>query len=241
MNGYLDIHSHIIPGVDDGSRDMDMTIQMLAQAYEEGVRYMVATPHFYPGHKNTGAEKIEEAFSEVKQLAKSKFPDLELMLGNEIYYKDEAVTLLQEKTIHTMNGSRYILVEFNVGLEYKKIYQAVKLFTMKGYYPIIAHVERYAALFKQEELIKELINAGAYIQVNAETFLGGFFDQYKKYCLGLANSGMVHFLGSDAHNTNDRRPIMEQAVKVLSKKIDSEYLENILVHNPKCFLNNEFI
>lgn len=241
MNGYLDIHSHIIPGVDDGSRDMDMTMQMVTRAYEEGIRYMMATPHFYPGHKNADAKKIEDVFSEVKKNVQSRFPDVELMLGNEIYYKDEALDLLQKKEIHTLNGSRYILVEFNVGLEYKKIYEAIKRFTMRGYYPIIAHVERYVALFKHEDLIKELVDTGAYIQVNAETFMGGIFDPYKKFCLGLADKGLVHFLGSDAHNNNNRRPIMEQAVNVLRKKIDSEVLEKILVYNPEHFLKNEFI
>lgn len=241
MNGYLDVHSHILPGVDDGSRDMDMTMQMIHQAYDEGIRYMMATPHYYPGHRNAGKEHILTAFDEVKQETARQLPDMTLMLGNEIYYKEEAVELLQEKEIFTLNNSRYILVEFNVGLDYKKIHQAVKRFTMKGYYPIIAHVERYASLYKKPELIEELIRTGAYIQVNAETFLGGMFDGYKKYCMKLMSQGMVHFLGSDAHNTDSRRPIMAQAVKVLQKKIDPEILDKVLVSNPEHYLRNEYI
>lgn len=241
MNGYLDIHSHILPGVDDGSKDMDMTMQMIGQAYEEGVRYMVATPHFYPGHRNADFMEIERVFDEVSKVAKEKFPAMELLLGNEIYYKDEAVTLLEQKQIHTLNAGRYVLVEFNVGWEFQKIVMAVRKLTMKGYYPILAHVERYACLYKREDLVEQLIDMGAYIQINAETLLGGIFDGYKKYCMKLMSQGMVHFLGSDSHNTGSRQPVMEQAMKILRKKIEPEILDKVLISNPEHFLRNEYI
>lgn len=241
MNGYLDIHSHILPGVDDGSKDIAMTMQMLGQVYDEGVRYIVATPHYYPGHKNAPISRIREKFETIRQEAAKQYPDMTIMLGNEIYYKDETVSLLKKNEILTLNDSRYVLVEFNVGLEYKKIYHAIKKFTMEGYYPILAHVERYACLYKQERLVDELVQAGAYIQVNAETFLGGIFDSYKKYCMKLMNSELIHFLGSDCHNIDNRCAVMEQAVRVLRKKIEPNILENVLVNNPIRFLNNEFI
>ena len=241
MKGYLDIHSHILPGIDDGSKSMDMTIQMLMQAYEEGVRYMMATPHFYPGHKNAEQSYVEQVFSEVCEEAERLFPDMTLCLGNEIYYKDEVIELLEKKLIQTMNGTRYVLVEFNVGMEYKKIAQAVRKFTMKGYYPILAHVERYAALYKRVDLVEELIHMGAYIQINAETLMGGVFDGYRKYCMKLIAEGNVHFLGSDCHNTDERRAIMEKAVRILKKKTDRDILEKLLVCNPEKFLKGEFI
>ena len=241
MNGYLDIHSHILPGIDDGSKDMDMTMHMLSQAYEEGVRYMVATPHFYPGHRNADYADVEQVFEEVSKKAAELFPDMELLLGNEIYYKDEVVKLLEKKTVHTLNRSRYVLVEFNVGWDYHKIAMAVRKLTMHGYYPILAHVERYACLYKEEELVEELIGMGAYIQINAETLLGGMFDRYKKYCLKLFANDQVHFLGSDCHNTDSRRAVMEQAVKILKKRIDPEIVERVLVENPTQFMKGDFI
>ena len=241
MKGYLDIHSHILPGIDDGSKSMDMTIQMLMQAYEEGVRYMMATPHFYPGHKNAEQSYVELVFLEVCEEAERFFPDMTLCLGNEIYYKDEVIELLEKKQIQTMNGTRYVLVEFNAGMEYKKIAQAVRKFTMKGYYPILAHVERYAALYKRADLVEELIHMGAYIQINAETLMGGVFDGYRKYCMKLIAEGNVHFLGSDCHNTVGRRAIMEKAVRILKKKTDRDILEKLLVSNPEKFLKGEFI
>ncbi len=112
---------------------------------------------------------------------------------------------------------------------------------MAGYYPIIAHVERYGCLHKKEKLVEELTKLGAYIQVNTETFLGGIFDGYTKYAYKLINHGLVHFLGTDAHNMDSRKPVMEKAIKVLKKKADPEILEGILTNNKERLLNNEFI
>jgi len=241
MKGYLDIHSHVLPGVDDGSKDMDMTMELLQMAYDEGVRYMMATPHYYPGHRNAGCEKLIQTYQEVKKEIQKQGMDMELFLGNEIYYKDEVPQLLRKKEIFTLNDSRYVLVEFNVNMEYKKINEAIKRLVMEGYYPIIAHVERYGCLLKREDLVQELIEQGAYIQVNAETFLGGMFDGYKKFVMKLFAKGMVHFLGSDAHRTDWRRPVMEEAVSLLYKKMDASLVDKVVKDNPKHFLEKNFI
>lgn len=241
FEGYLDIHSHIIPGVDDGSCNMDMTMEMLVKAYDEGIRWMCATPHFYPGHRNAGVDKLQEIFTEVCRLAADRFPDMKLMLGNEIYYKDEVMELLGKNEIHTLHGSRYVLVEFHVASEYDKLVRAVKGLTMKGYYPILAHIERYACLYHEEDRIEELIRMGAYMQVNAETLLGGSFDKVGRYCHKLIRSGKIHFLGSDCHNTDTRRPVMATAVAVLKKKTPPDLLEKLLVENPQRFLEGIYI
>jgi len=241
MNGYLDIHSHIIPGVDDGSEDFEMSLKLIEKAYEEGVRYMVATPHFYPGHRNASVERIQDEYSKLAEAIKDKHPDMKLMLGNEIYYKDEVISLIEEKRIFTMNGGNYILVEFNVNLPYKTIYEAIKKFTSNGYYPIMAHIERYSCLHKREDLVDQLISTGAYMQINADTFLGGMFDQYTRFALKLFRNGKVHFLGSDCHDLERRVPVMDKAVEVLKKKVNSEVLEQVLIYNKEKFLANDFI
>lgn len=241
MNGYLDIHSHILPGIDDGSDSYETTMTMLQQAWKEGIRYMVATPHYYPGHENAEPEVISKVFQNICKSASEQFHGLQLMLGNEIYYKDEVPSLLKQKKLFSLNGSRYILVEFNVYSEYSRIYYAVKKLVLDGYYPILAHVERYSCLYKQEQLVEELVALGAYVQVNADTFLKGPFDGHKKYCLRLMQQGLVHFLGSDCHNTGNRGPVMQQAVTVLKKKISVEVLEDVLIKNPERFLTNHYI
>ena len=241
MDGYLDIHSHIVPGVDDGSEDFEMSKKLIDGAYNEGVRYMVATPHHYVGYKNASPEHIKREFDRLVEWTKDAHPDMQLMLGNEIYYKDGAVSLVKDKAIFTMNDSRYILTEFNTGKPFEFLHGAISAYTTAGYYPIIAHVERYSCLHKKAHLVRELVNMGAYIQVNADTFTAGIFDQYRKYSLELFNEGLVHFLGSDCHDLDRRKPCMEQAIRVLRKKGSSETLNRILNENAEKFLNKEFI
>ncbi len=214
---------------------------MIREAYKEGIRDMFATPHFYPHGRYPNPAKLDELFKELNEKVQKEMPDLKLYLGNEIYYKPGVIDFVKDKTIHTMNNGNYVLVEFNVNLDYEKIYEAIKTFTMAGYYPIIAHVERYGCLHKKENLVEELTKLGAYIQVNTETFLGGIFDGYTKYAFKLLNLGLVHFLGTDAHNMDSRKPVMEKAIKVLKKKADPEILEGILINNKERLLNNEYI
>lgn len=102
MNGYLDIHSHILPGIDDGSDSYETTMTMLQQAWKEGIRYMVATPHYYPGHENAEPEVISKVFQNICKSASEQFHGLQLMLGNEIYYKDEVPSLLKQKKLFSL-------------------------------------------------------------------------------------------------------------------------------------------
>ncbi|MCR4961256.1 MAG: histidinol-phosphatase [Lachnospiraceae bacterium] len=241
MNGYLDMHSHIIPGVDDGSENLEMSKYLVDRSYEEGVRVMVATPHHYVGYKNASPEHIKREFNALKEWAEEAHPDMRLLLGNEIYYKDEAINLLKEGKVFTMNESRYVLVEFNTGKPFEVLHNAITALTTAGYYPIIAHVERYACVHKRKDLIRELVNAGAYIQVNTDTFTLGIFDAYRRYAYDLLNSGLVHFLGSDCHNPDRRPPLMEGAVKTMRKKADPLILDRILNENAEKFIAGEFI
>lgn len=237
----MDIHCHVLPNVDDGAQSMETALQMVEEAYREGIRCMVATPHYYPGHRNRETQVIFETFQALKQEAEKRLSGFELLLGNEIYYKEEAVELLRSGEIFRLNESRYILIEFHVATDYKTIYHAIKKVVMQGYYPVIAHIERYACLYRQEKLIKELVEAGAYMQVNTQTFLTGPFDGYKKYCLRLMEQGVIHFLGSDCHNMTSRKPIMQQTVACLERKISPDILESILIENPERFLKNDYI
>lgn len=241
INGYFDIHSHILPGIDDGSKSMDMTMEMIDEAYSQGVRIMVATPHYYPGHKNQSKEHIERVYAEVLSKVKEKYSDFTLLLGNEIYYKDEVVERLKNREIFTIADTRYILLEFSVMAEYRYIHDAVRKCVNNGYYPILAHIERYRCLYKNEENVSELIKTGAYMQINAENFKQGFLVSGRSYCLKLLQNKMIHFIGSDCHNMDERRPNFGQAVNYLKPKTGNDILNKILQENPEKLLDNKCI
>lgn len=240
-NGYYDIHTHILPGVDDGAFDMEETRLMLQAAYQEGIRTIVATPHYIQGRKNAGTDKICAAFQQVQELMKEQYPDMILLLGNEVYYRDSTVEALKEKQAFSLGGTSYVLVEFKVTVSFDYLFQAVRTLTSAGYRPVIAHMERYECLYRKEELVRQLIEAGAYLQINAESLLGGRFNRRSNFCIRLFAEGLAHFLGSDCHSVQERRPIMKQAVEVLERKIPAVKLEEVTRGNPQRMLYNKYI
>ncbi len=241
MSVYTDIHSHILPGVDDGSKNMEETLALLKLCYEEGTRRIFATPHYVPGHKSASPEHLRKLRTEVAEKIKETYPDMELYGGNEIYYKEGVVKDVKAGKVLTLADTDYCLVEFNTRLEYKKIFHAVKEFTEAGYRPILAHVERYDCLYQQSELIEDLIDAGAYIQINAESLLGGLFDRHSKYVQKILKDGLVHFIGSDCHRLDFRKPRMGSVFQKIKNEAVKEEIEEIMAVNVEKLLKNEWV
>lgn len=239
--GYIDIHTHILPGVDDGARSMEETLWMLRQASEQGIETIIATPHYAVGAKNASVEHLKEIREQVQTEASKINPRLQIKLGNELYYSDSVLESLKAKEALTLADSRYVLVEFSTGAAYNSMYQGLGSLIRSGYIPIVAHIERYHCLEKKEYRIADLIELGCYIQMNCNSLQGGFFDSEAKYNRKLVNQGMVHFLGSDCHDSKNRVPSMKSAIEILKKRCDEGLLNNICYKNPVSVLENIYI
>lgn len=226
--GYIDIHSHILPGVDDGSKNWDMTEQMLQMAYDQGVRQIVATPHNYPDRHRQDNQAILKLVEEADKRAKRISPDFHVFCGNEVYYRRGIAEEIERGHILTIAGGRHLLVEFHPSEQYSRIYQGLKELIEEGYDPIIAHMERVQALFGSEEKAREVIKMGALIQVNSASLSGGFFDRRASRLRKFVENGMVHFLGSDCHNITERGPVMKDVVDKLYKKLPQACMDRLL-------------
>lgn len=241
QTGYLDLHSHILPGVDDGSKNWDMTMQMLQMVYDQGVRHIVATPHNIPGHDKQDNGMIRALVEETNERARQITPDLEILCGNEILYRRGIPEEIAADHILTLSDSRYLLVEFYPGELYLEVYQGLRELIEAGYCPIIAHMERVQALFEDEEKVWEVIKLGALIQVNTKSLMGGFFDRRSARLRKYIEKNMVHFLGSDCHNTTERPPLMKDCIEKLCKKLPESCLTRILCENRDQFLQKKYI
>ena len=234
-SGYFDMHCHILPGVDDGSKNMEMSLKMLEMEYRQGVRNIVLTPHCFAGR--TQPELIKVRYDELVDQAKEQFPKLQLYLGNELMYSDTIVEELTDKNAYTINGTNYVLVEFYTDLSWKQLGTAMRRIGSEGYRPILAHMERYECLVRHTDRVDELISQGVVMQMNCESVTGGLFDRQAADCRKLIESGRIHLLGTDAHRTDWRAPNFADALRVLTKKIkDEELLQRILLENPKKIL-----
>lgn len=239
--GYLDFHSHILPGVDDGAKTPEMTKEMLRLAYQQGIRTMMATPHNYPGSKNKSPEELQEKFAQVQKWAKEIGEDFTVLLGNEIFYRKSICDDLEKKDVFTMGQTDYVLVEFSPYEKYSVIYAGLKELVETGYYPVVAHMERVESLLMYPERINELIRLGCYMQVNCESLFGGFFDSVTNKLWKYMKNRQIHFLGSDCHNMKDRKPVMRDCVNRLYKKLPREIADWLVYENHQKFLMGKYI
>lgn len=218
--GIIDIHAHILPGVDDGAADWEEARWMLQCAYEQGIRTVIATPH-YSHRQEVG--KLRELAGRLETEAKKIAPDYHIYMGQEILYFDSMVERLQEGQALTLAGSRYVLVEFMPEVPYQKLYQAIRKIRMSGYRPVIAHVERYGAL-REEGRLEELAEAGCRMQMNYRSLQGGIFDKNARWCRKQVQEGRIDVLGTDAHHRDYRTPEIKKSLEWLEAYTDGETL-----------------
>lgn len=238
---YFDIHSHILPGVDDGAKNWEVTKEMLQMAYNQGIQRMFATSHSYPNRPQKSSEELRKLTKEVEELAKEIGQDFQIFTGNEVLYRESIPEELEKGNILTLADSQYVLVEFLPEEHYTRILHGVRRLVEYGYCPVIAHIERVRAFNGKKERIEEIVKSGAYLQVNAESLMGGMFDKKKRFLEKMIAESLIHFIGSDCHNTDSRPPIMEAAIKKLRKKVPKDSLEKILYENPKKLMDKKYI
>lgn len=241
MPGYYDIHNHILPGVDDGPQDMDETRRMLLIAYEEGIRNIIATPHYVAGGTNTPAERLMEICYEVNQIAESVAEEFHVLLGNELLYSSELIPALKAGMARTMAGTRYILVEFIPDASFREIRDGLNNCIYAGYIPVLAHSERYHCLVKTPSLVSKLIRLGVYIQINFYYIRSGLFDSKVRFCRRLLRNKQVHFIGTDAHGAYYRVPKVKAKVSFLKRKYGENFVSQLLMDNPKTLLRNKHL
>ena len=209
----IDIHTHVLPGVDDGSSNIEETKRLLEMSWKQGVTTIIATPHF---SHHTDFTKLQERLKMTQEAAKNIDPKFKIYLGQEILYFEGLTDWLDQGKALMLAGSRYVLVEFRPNDNFIRLSRAVRDLVSAGYLPIIAHIERYTCL-REKGKTTELIDYGAYLQMNASSVLGGIFNRDARWCRNEITEGRIHFVASDMHNVASRPPRMADAWKKIGK------------------------
>ncbi len=236
MSHYIDLHSHILPGVDDGAENVQQTMEMLQIAYEEGIRCMIATPHFHPHRGHKSPETMKRKVALVRKLAEKIDPKFRIYLGTEIYFTQEIPEQLKKREVLTINGTRYVLVEFSPSDSYEHIYKSIQQLQMYGYEVIVAHVERYENVRSNLSCAEELVKMGALLQINTGSIVGKYGKEAKKYVYSLMEQDLVFGVGTDAHNAFSRSPKIKKAADLIEKKYGKEYRRRIFFDNAASLL-----
>lgn len=227
----VDLHCHILPGIDDGAQTMSDSIAMAKKAVEQGIDTIIVTPHYkngkYDNQKPTILEKVDEL---QKKLSEEKI-DLKILPGQEVRIHGELIDGFEHGEVQTLAGSSYVLVEFPSASVPRYTEQLFFDMQMKGLTPIIAHPERNQQIIEQPNLLYQLINNGALSQVTAASVIGGFGKKIKNFTLQLIEANLTHFIASDAHNLHNRNFKMTEAFDLIHSIYDQDFVD-LLKENP---------
>ena len=239
----IDFHCHILYGIDDGSKSLEESIEILKKAYENGVTEISFSPHYILGSSyNANNDKKEKLLKEIKKELKKQNIDIKLYYGNEVFVENNMLDLLKQKEISTINNSNYLLFELPMNNKYNGINNLIFELKSKGIQPIIAHPERYLILQKDPTLITKMIDQGALFQSNIGSFYGYYGKEVQKTAFLLLKHNMISFICSDIHHSKDNfYENIDNVKKMLKKYITEEKIEDLFINNAKNVLNNKNI
>lgn len=237
----VDMHSHILPGIDDGSREQEETYKMLMEAYDVGFTKVISTSHYYLGYyeedentRKTYIDSINEKLQEINC-------NLQVCVGSEIFITNDIINLLKEHKASSINGTKYVLFETAFGIEPQNLKDVIYSLMSNNFIPIIAHPERYSYVQKNPNMLLELIDLGVLFQSNFGSVIGQYGKQAKKTVKLLLKNNCIHFLGTDAHRKNTIYTAIPQALESIKEIISEEELEELTTINPNLVLENKEI
>lgn len=241
MKNIVDMHCHILPEIDDGAENWKESYRMLQIAYDEGIRVIVATPHHHEYRGMCTPTQYKKALIKIRKIAQEIDSDFYIIPGMEIYFSQDVIQKLEDKKVGTMGKSNYVLIEFSLNDEFKQIQQGLQQIQLKGYLPILAHAERYDCLIDNIENVKYLIEMGIYIQINAGSIIGNNGRTVKRFVKKMLAEEYVHFVGTDAHSSGKRSPMIKKSADYVEKKYGYEYTKKIFRTNGMKVLKNKML
>lgn len=224
----IDVHAHILPGIDDGAANLEESCRLLERAVSQGIISAVATPHDFARLK---PDMLRELAAEVEKEFRRRYPDFTLYLGQEIFFHEEVPEKLKAGELLTLADTRYVLVEFATDVPYGSLYRGIRRLVTAGYLPILAHMERYACLRKEENL-RDLEGSGCLFQMNYASLQGRRFQSDVRWCRRQVLEGRIHYLGTDMHRMDYRPPDIDGAMEWAERHVDEALLEEMTRENP---------
>lgn len=225
----LDFHTHILPGIDDGSTDEKTSVEMIKMLYEQGVSMIVLTPHFYQNEMSfeifskKRKESLESLLCEIGKSDIEKRPDFAIGAEVSFFYGLDTYQYIEELCIE---GTKFLLVEMPFERWNLRMYETLnRLKKNKDITPIIAHIERYTGFNSKREMIRRFIEIGAFVQANTN-----FFNSYvtRLPAFNMLKNGFIQYIGTDCHNLNNRKPDYDEFLNLIKKKNNGMYINDLM-------------
>lgn len=237
----IDFHTHILPNIDDGSKSIEETFNLIEEAEKVGFEGIILTSHYIENYYETDEPEREVWLNAIIENLKVKGIKTDLYLANEIYLSENIMSLLQEGKASTINNSCYVLFEMPLNNEPLNLYNVIYSLQENKLIPVLAHPERYSFVQKEPELIYDLIQKGCLMQANYGSILGQYGKKAQFIVRKFLQNNLIHFLGSDVHRQNTIYPRIPEALQMIEDIIGQEKLEKLTDINPKLVLANKKI
>jgi protein-tyrosine phosphatase len=239
----IDLHTHILPGIDDGSRSMEASVTMAELALDSGTTMLVATPHANQmgRFENFFTQELFQRFQALKEELEEEDIPLKLYLGMEIFASEDMGEKIRRKQLIGLNGSRYYLVEFGFHEEPERIERYLEILDEVDVVPLIAHPERYDCVKDDPDIVAQWKNRGALIQLNHGSLLGHFGSTAAQAGKELLERQLVTCVASDAHGIRGRTPELDEIQHLLQASLGEDQANKLLIDHPKRILANQTI
>lgn len=235
----VDIHTHLIPNVDDGSKNVETTFKAFKEAEKVGFTDIILTSHYIPEYNETKKEELTFWKENLQEVLKSKSSELKLHSGMEVYISENVNELIEQEKLLTLANSKYILMELPMNATVNYLDYVIYFLESIGLKLIIAHPERYTNVQKKPELVKEYIEKGCLMQCNYGSLLGKYGKEPKDTIKYLLKNNLVHFIATDCHNSEKIYLEVPKALKKLEKMIGTKKTYEITTLNERKIINNE--
>src|SRR5215469_373822 len=234
----IDLHSHLLPGIDDGSKDLAMSLLMARMASADGISTMACTPHILPGVYNNNGPAIRRAVAQLAEsLADAGLP-ISLVTGADVHIAPDLNVQLRDGRALTLNNSRYLLLEPPHHVLPPRFEDLIFGLQTAGYFPILTHPERLSWLEGHYDLIGRLVSSSVLMQITAGSVTGRFGRRPRYWAERMLDEGLCHLLATDAHNTEQRAPRMAEARDLVAQRLGDDEAINLVLRRPQGILNN---
>lgn len=237
----IDFHTHILPNIDDGSRSIDETFNLIKEAKNVGFEGIISTSHYMENYYETDKPEREVWINAIYENLQAKNIDIRLYLGNEIYISENLIELLEKGKASTINDTSYVLFEMPLNEEPMNLYDIVYQMIQYKLVPILAHPERYSYIQKEPDLVYDLVQKGVLMQANYGSIIGQYGEKVQIIVKKLLENNLIHFLGSDVHRQNTIYPKIPECLSEINSIIGEEKLQELTTENPKLALGNKRI
>jgi protein-tyrosine phosphatase len=234
----IDLHCHLLPGIDDGAHDLATSLEMARIATDDGIKTIFCTPHIYPGlYENTGPD-IQRRTASLQRVIHDKGIELSLSYGADAHLVPGMLPRIRSGEIPTLGGSQYLLLEPSHNSRPPRFVEEVFAFIAAGITPVVTHPERLTWISEHYDDFAALAKSGAWMQITGGALLGHFGAKAERHAKRFLDDGLAAVIASDGHTTNRRAPQLQQSMHVASKYVGFDEASRLVVERPRAILQN---